>query len=52
MHWDFAKMQEMKNNKEKEFMCRQCGEFLDSEELVEGKCPNCETDEDIFINEL
>ncbi len=49
----FIKFQNiLKNNKEKEFMCRQCGEFLDSEELVEGKCPNCETDEDIFINEL
>ena len=36
---------------DKELHCRQCGEFLDSKELEEGKCPNCETDEDLFIND-
>lgn len=41
----------MKTDNEKEFICRQCGTFLDSEDLIEGKCPNCETDEDLFINE-
>lgn len=41
----------MKADKEKEFICRQCSTYLDSEELLDGKCPNCETDEDLFINE-
>jgi len=38
-------------NKDKEFHCRQCGAFLDSEDIVDGNCPNCETDEDIYIND-
>lgn len=42
----------MKNKKDKEFICRQCGISLDAEELVEGNCPSCENDEDVFINEL
>jgi rubrerythrin len=33
----------------KEFVCRQCGLFLD---LKDGKYPNCKTDEDIFVNDL
>lgn len=33
---------------DKEIHCRQCGSFLDSEELENGNCPNCETDEDLF----
>jgi rubrerythrin len=36
----------------KEFICRQCLSYLDTEDLEDGKCPNCETDEDIFNNEL
>ena len=40
-----------KDDKEKEFICRQCATFLDSNELIEGKCPNCLNDEDLFINE-
>jgi len=43
MGWD--------NDSEKELHCRQCGCFFDSEELDDGICPNCETDEDIFIND-
>jgi len=41
-----------KDNKEKEFVCRPCGKFLDSEELKKGKCPECNSDEDIFLNDL
>ena len=36
----------------KEFHCRQCNIFLDSDELKKGKCPNCKNDEDLFNNEL
>ena len=39
-----------KDNKEKEFVCRQCNTYLDTNELEDGKCPNCKNDEDIFIN--
>lgn len=41
----------MKTDKEKELVCRQCPLFLDTEDLVEGKCPSCENDEDLFQNE-
>lgn len=41
-----------KQDKDKDFNCRQCGAFLDKEELVDSKCPNCKTDEDLFINNL
>ena len=40
-----------KEPKDKEFICRQCGEFLDKKDLKKGDCPNCETDEDLFIND-
>ena len=30
-----------KDDKDKELHCRQCGEFLDSNELEDGNCPNC-----------
>ena len=40
-----------KNDNNKEFICRQCSTFLDVDDLIDGKCPNCETDEDIFLNE-
>ena len=36
---------------EKEFVCRHCGKFLDSEDLVEGCCPVCETDDGVFLND-
>lgn len=39
-----------KDDKYKEFHCRQCCEFLDSNELENGMCPNCGTDEDLFMN--
>lgn len=39
------------NKKDKELNCRQCGFFLNSDELENGKCPNCKTDEDLFLNE-
>jgi len=38
--------------KEKEFVCRQCGAFLDSDELEKGCCPNCKTDEYVFMNDI
>jgi Zn finger protein HypA/HybF involved in hydrogenase expression len=40
-----------KDDKDKKFVCRQCNTFLDAEELVNGCCPNCKNDEDVFINE-
>jgi rubrerythrin len=42
----------MEEETKKEFICRQCGTFLDSEDLINGNCPNCENDEDIFMNDL
>jgi rubrerythrin len=42
----------MKQYKQKELVCRRCGIFLDSEELVDGNCPSCENDEDVFVNDL
>ena len=39
------------NSKDKEFICRVCSTFLDKEELVDGRRPDCGSDEDIFINE-
>lgn len=42
----------MKNDVEKEFICRHCGLFLDKDELNKGNCPECKSDEDIFINDL
>jgi rubrerythrin len=41
-----------KDYKDKEFICRQCNSFLDSGELIEGNCPDCETDEYLFHNDL
>jgi predicted Zn-ribbon and HTH transcriptional regulator len=40
------------DNKKKEFYCRQCGYFYDSDELENGKCPEYETDEYLYINGL
>lgn len=40
------------NDTHKEFVCRQCTTFLNSEDLVDGKCPNCNTDEDIVANDI
>jgi len=40
-----------KDEKEKEFVCRQCATFLNANELMKGKCPNCDNDEDVFLNE-
>jgi len=34
------------------FVCRSCGKFLDAEDLVEGGCPICLTDETVFQNDL
>jgi len=42
----------VKNDKDKEFVCRQCASYLDTHELIEGKCPDCNNDEDLFVNDL
>ena len=42
----------MKKDTEKEFLCRRCSTFLDVEDFDNGGCPNCETDEYIFTNDL
>lgn len=41
-----------KNESSKEFECRQCTIFLNSNELIKGKCPDCENDEDLFENSI
>jgi rubrerythrin len=43
---------DFKENKGKELVCRQCNTYLSTDDLENGKCPNCENDEDIFIYEL
>lgn len=40
-----------KDDKDKDFVCRACVTFLDQEELNEGECPNCESDESLFQND-
>ena len=37
---------------EKEYYCKKCLNFYNSNELEESNCPICETDEFLFINEL
>jgi Zn finger protein HypA/HybF involved in hydrogenase expression len=34
----------------KEFLCGNCLKFLDIKDLTDGSCPDCETDEYIYIN--
>lgn len=41
-----------KDDKEKEFVCRECSKFLDWDELHNGNCPECESDENLFNNDL
>ena len=41
----------MNDEQDKEFICKQCACFLDANELIEGQCPNCLNDEDVFIND-
>ena len=41
-----------KPDKEKEFVCRPCGKFLESDEFKDGKCPVCGSDEGIYLNDL
>lgn len=38
------------DSKQKEFNCRQCSGFFNSIDLKKGCCPNCNTDEDLFLN--
>ena len=42
----------MKEDSKKEFICRACLKFLESEDFVDGACPICESDESIFVNNL
>ena len=37
---------------DKDFHCRQCSTFLDSNELKNGCCPDCGTDDDVFMNDI
>jgi len=41
-----------KDETKKEFVCRQCTRFLDTEDLRNGMCPSCKTDDHIFHNDL
>jgi Zn finger protein HypA/HybF involved in hydrogenase expression len=43
---------QIKDKSDKEFFCRQCETFLEQQELVWGKCPNCDTDENVYLNDL
>ena len=36
----------------KEFTCKQCNTFFNNNETVNGVCPDCGGDEDVFANEL
>jgi Zn finger protein HypA/HybF involved in hydrogenase expression len=36
----------------KEFVCRKCCIFLDSEDLVDGCCPDCGDDDCVFANDI
>ena len=42
----------IKDNVKKEFVCKRCMVFLDAKDLAEGKCPQCDSDEYVFINDL
>lgn len=35
----------------KDIVCRGCANFFNNQELIEGKCPICETDENLYLNE-
>ena len=41
-----------KPQNKKEYVCRMCGKFLDANELTNNGCPNCDTDENIYLNDL
>jgi Zn finger protein HypA/HybF involved in hydrogenase expression len=43
-------MIQITDQNKKEFLCRKCLKFLDIKDLTDGKCPDCETDEYIYIN--
>jgi len=47
-----GKIMDYKDETKKEFVCRQCCTFLDTKELNNGKCPKCDTDEDVYLNDL
>jgi rubrerythrin len=44
-------MKIFKADTDKEFHCRKCGSFLDNTDLKDGKCPTCDSDEEVFINQ-
>lgn len=39
-----------KEESEKEFICKQCSLFLDHHDLKNGCCPECGSDEEIYLN--
>lgn len=41
-----------KYESKKEFVCRNCGKFLNVVDLIDGKCPLCKSDENIFQNDF
>lgn len=41
-----------KEKSDKELYCRYCSKFLDKHELKKGNCPDCGSDENVFINDL
>ena len=41
-----------KKDSEKQFVCKSCSRFLNASDLDHGACPDCESDEYVFHNEL
>lgn len=44
-------MRIFKEDTDKEFVCKECNTFLDQNELEDGNCPNCESDDNVFHND-
>jgi len=42
----------MRDESEKEFICRPCGKFLEKDEFIDGCCPECGEDDGIYRNDL
>lgn len=40
-----------KNEIKKEFICRKLDTFLNTEDLIDEKSPNCDNDEYIYLND-
>ena len=46
------KMKIFKDEPKKKIFCCLCGPAMSSSDLKDGNCSNCDTDEDIYINDL